>query len=308
MGSAIGTFLKNLGEVPKDVIPAKDYSPQLVRLFVFCNYTYPIGLSAHAITAVVFAIIGVKWLAIFNIFCCTFWLIAIVSHRKGYIWQGFVLLSIPVMSSPLICVAVLGWDAGFQYYLIIIPLTVFLSHWITSIKVAIAIMYSCYYAAIQYFISPLTPLIAIHPSYISMFQYVNFFAMIFSLSSCGYVISLATVRAETKLEKAHQRTNDVLKNLNKELSEAADYVKKILPPPIPEGPIRTNWRFVPSTSLGGDAFGYHMVDKEHFAIYLIDVSGHGVGAALLSASAINMLRSQSYRIQTSSILSKYWDL
>ena len=34
MGTAIVTFLKNLGEVPKDVIPAKDYSPQLVRLFV----------------------------------------------------------------------------------------------------------------------------------------------------------------------------------------------------------------------------------------------------------------------------------
>lgn len=113
------------------------------------------------------------------------------------------------------------------------------------------------------------------------------------LSSFGYTFSLATVRAETKLEKAHQRTNGVLKQLNGELSEAADYVKKILPPLIPEGAIRTNWRFVPSTSLGGDAFGYHMVDKDHFAIYLIDVSGHGVGAALLSASAINMLRSQS---------------
>ena len=36
-----------------------------------------------------------------------------------------------------------------------------------------------------------------------------------------------------------------------------------------------------------------MVDKEHFAIYLIDVSGHGVGAALLSISVINVLRSQS---------------
>jgi sigma-B regulation protein RsbU (phosphoserine phosphatase) len=69
--------------------------------------------------------------------------------------------------------------------------------------------------------------------------------------------------------------------LNQELADAADYVRTILPKPITEGPIRTDWRFVPSTSLGGDAFGYHMVDENHFAIYLIDVSGHGVGAALL---------------------------
>jgi sigma-B regulation protein RsbU (phosphoserine phosphatase) len=36
-----------------------------------------------------------------------------------------------------------------------------------------------------------------------------------------------------------------------------------------------------------------MVDENHFAIYLIDVSGHGVGAALLSVSVMNVLRSQS---------------
>ena len=70
-------------------------------------------------------------------------------------------------------------------------------------------------------------------------------------------------------------------------------MRTILPEPITEGPIRTDWRFVPSTSLGGDAFGYHMVDENHFAIYLIDVSGHGVGAALLSVSVMNVLRSQS---------------
>ena len=70
-------------------------------------------------------------------------------------------------------------------------------------------------------------------------------------------------------------------------------MRTILPEPITEGPIRTDWRFIPSTSLGGDAFGYHMVDENHFAIYLIDVSGHGVGAALLSVSVMNVLRSQS---------------
>jgi sigma-B regulation protein RsbU (phosphoserine phosphatase) len=35
------------------------------------------------------------------------------------------------------------------------------------------------------------------------------------------------------------------------------------------------------------------LDEDHFAIYLIDVSGHGVGAALLSVSVINALRSQT---------------
>src|SRR5262249_38346122 len=44
--------------------------------------------------------------------------------------------------------------------------------------------------------------------------------------------------------------------------------------------------------LGGDAFGYHWVDPDHLAIYLLDVCGHGVGAALLSVSVLNAVRSQ----------------
>jgi sigma-B regulation protein RsbU (phosphoserine phosphatase) len=96
-----------------------------------------------------------------------------------------------------------------------------------------------------------------------------------------------------QIEEALQDRNQALKQLYQELAEAADYVRSILPLPNTEGGIRTDWRYIPSTSLGGDAFGYHMVDEDHFAIYLIDVSGHGVGAALLSVSVMNVLRSQS---------------
>ena len=78
-----------------------------------------------------------------------------------------------------------------------------------------------------------------------------------------------------------------------ELAQAADYVVSLLPAPILEGQITTAWRFFPSTQLGGDCFGYHWIDEDHFAIYLLDVCGHGVGPALLSVSAFNSIRSQT---------------
>jgi serine phosphatase RsbU (regulator of sigma subunit) len=57
--------------------------------------------------------------------------------------------------------------------------------------------------------------------------------------------------------------------------------------------VEAEWCFQPSAQLGGDAFGYHWLDQDHLAIYLIDVCGHGVGAALLSISVLNALRSQT---------------
>ncbi len=81
--------------------------------------------------------------------------------------------------------------------------------------------------------------------------------------------------------------------LAKDVAQAAKYVLSLLPEKLTDGPIRADWRFIPSAELGGDSFGYGWVDADHFALYLLDVSGHGVGAALLSVSALNALRSQS---------------
>ena len=81
--------------------------------------------------------------------------------------------------------------------------------------------------------------------------------------------------------------------LASELAKAAEHVISLLPPPVTKGPVLTEWRLVPSEQLGGDAFGYHWIDENHFAMYLLDVCDHGVGSSLLAVSALNVLRSQT---------------
>ncbi|MCE2982536.1 MAG: PP2C family protein-serine/threonine phosphatase, partial [Parachlamydia sp.] len=92
--------------------------------------------------------------------------------------------------------------------------------------------------------------------------------------------------------EAYREIEESQRALKGELAEAAAYVRSLLPPPI-EGEIQANWRFIPSAQLGGDVFGYHWIDERHFAIYLLDVCGHGVGAALLSVSVMNVLGAQN---------------
>jgi sigma-B regulation protein RsbU (phosphoserine phosphatase) len=132
------------------------------------------------------------------------------------------------------------------------------------------------------------------------FNYINIATFGFILAYFAYHYRSVVIAVEEKLEREHQKTNaalvernEILTKLNQELAEAADYVKSKLPTPLSDGPVRADWRFFPSAALGGDAFGYHWIDNDHFAIYLLDVSGHGVGAALLSVSVMNALRSQT---------------
>jgi sigma-B regulation protein RsbU (phosphoserine phosphatase) len=80
--------------------------------------------------------------------------------------------------------------------------------------------------------------------------------------------------------------------LHEELAAAANYVRALIPPPLTE-PVTLDWRYVPSDELGGDCIGYHFLDENKLAIYVLDVSGHGVGAALLSVVLLDALRSCS---------------
>ena len=103
--------------------------------------------------------------------------------------------------------------------------------------------------------------------------------------SQGYIHRLQRNEAYRKLQASQKQLAD-------DVAQAANYVESLLPEPL-TGELNIDWRFVPSAQLGGDSFGYHWLDDDHFAIYLLDVCGHGVGAALLSVSAMNVLRSQT---------------
>ncbi|BBD61244.1 two-component response regulator [Nostoc sp. HK-01] len=94
------------------------------------------------------------------------------------------------------------------------------------------------------------------------------------------------------LEILNQTLQTQKQIMETELAEAAEYVRSLLPPPL-TGTVTTEALFIPSAQLGGDCFDYYWLDDEHLVIYLLDVSGHGVGSALLSVSVLNILRSQS---------------
>jgi len=104
----------------------------------------------------------------------------------------------------------------------------------------------------------------------------------------------ARVRAGLRLYQATQELQRQKQVIEQELFQASQYVRSLLPEPI-EGDISIQSSFLPSTQLGGDSFDYFWLDSDHLAFYLLDVSGHGVGSALLSVSVLNLMRTRSLR-------------
>lgn len=80
--------------------------------------------------------------------------------------------------------------------------------------------------------------------------------------------------------------------MRRDLEAGAEYVRGIIPEPI-ETPVNIDWRYIPSSDLGGDTIGYHWLDDRRLALYLLDVTGHGLDSALLAVTATNVVRSGS---------------
>jgi sigma-B regulation protein RsbU (phosphoserine phosphatase) len=104
--------------------------------------------------------------------------------------------------------------------------------------------------------------------------------------------SLERKRLRDQEQEMYQTLKKTQDQLVEELAEASAYVRTQLPELI-TGQISTQWEFVSSSSLGGDAFGYRWIDEHCFSMYLLDVCGHGVGAALLSIAALNTIGGQA---------------
>ena len=98
------------------------------------------------------------------------------------------------------------------------------------------------------------------------------------------------INSEKELRILNEEKDKYLNIINSDLEKASNYVSSLLPEELDSNVLKIKWKIVPSTHLGGDSFGYHYIDDNHIAIYILDVTGHGVGSALHSVSALNILK------------------
>jgi sigma-B regulation protein RsbU (phosphoserine phosphatase) len=92
-------------------------------------------------------------------------------------------------------------------------------------------------------------------------------------------------RAEDELRRAKGELETALGELRRDLDLAARVQRSLLPSRTLrlEG-VEVAWEFRPCSHLAGDFLNVFALDDRHVAFYVLDVSGHGASAALLSVT------------------------
>ncbi|MEM7391108.1 MAG: SpoIIE family protein phosphatase [Verrucomicrobiota bacterium] len=107
-----------------------------------------------------------------------------------------------------------------------------------------------------------------------------------------FPVLLARMDTHIGLVKAISDRDRVYRTLMKDMKAAARIQQNLLPRTLPDTPqVHFAWKYEPCQTLAGDHLDVFQPDDAHIVVYLLDVSGHGVQAALMTSTLTHVLSS-----------------
>ncbi len=99
------------------------------------------------------------------------------------------------------------------------------------------------------------------------------------------------VRLEQDVRRKNEELQAAFARIKQDLEAAARIQQSLLPTAAPKAPgVQFAWYFRPCDELGGDTLNAFRLDEHHVGFYVLDVSGHGVPASMLSVSLSRLLQ------------------
>ncbi len=93
------------------------------------------------------------------------------------------------------------------------------------------------------------------------------------------------IQLERRLAAKNKTLRAANERMQRDLKAAAKIQHELLPHSLPEIPgLQFAWHYQPCDELAGDLLNVIPLDDRHIALYVADVSGHGVASSLVSVS------------------------
>ena len=190
--------------------PPPNLPPGYERYYPAAWYGYPIALAWHALFIVVFALVGATPLAWINVGSVAIWVLVIGLHLNGYLRSGAVLSILEVSAHAVLAVLFVGWDTGFQYYLLVLAAAIFFTPLgPMPVKAAVAVALALLFAALFSLFGAAAPRVALEPWVVDAMYYGNALSTFFVISVTVANYDLVTLRAQAALSREKARSEEM---------------------------------------------------------------------------------------------------
>ncbi|HOG64474.1 MAG TPA: SpoIIE family protein phosphatase, partial [Spirochaetota bacterium] len=259
-------------------IPESEY-----RFFFVTNVAFLFGFVSHAIFLTVFSFLGVPEMVLHNIASCFVFFIAILANQQRRYRLAMSLAYFEVMIHAAMAVVFIGQDSGFQYYVfVVVPLIFYISVVPAWVRFMMAVVAFLVYAFISYFLRG-EPVYSVDPWVLRFIRGGNIAGVVAGFSFIGYWYGRINMIAEAALFAERNKLREKNERMQSEL-EMARRIQLQLVPAV--GPVKgLAFEYRPMTIIGGDFYDFvTFVGRPlEIGIFISDVSGHGVPAALIAS-------------------------
>lgn len=190
------------------------YDYRMYLSMIIANY---IALVLHLSWVFVFYALGFNTLSLINVASVAFWIFSITTLRRwGAMLTSVILGSSEVLIHQALAVYYLGWDYGFQYYLLVIVAFTFLMNFKTVMYIPVILFVVClvsflgFYYKVQYWH---VPHVDLGPTVREVFLMVNVTSAFAILAIMSYFYSDAAQKAEAMLDLERKKADKLLLNI-----------------------------------------------------------------------------------------------
>jgi class 3 adenylate cyclase len=162
----------------------------------------------------IFSLLGVKTLALFNILSVTMWAFSIYLCRMGKLLSSYTIMAVEIYAHQTLCVMVIGWGAGFQYFILLVPVGLFIlpvGHNYYKL-LFLLISFGCF-ALLDFHYRNAAPPFELNFIVLNIINYGNIAFTMGITSVSMFYFSIKIKEASEALNEEHQKSERLLLNI-----------------------------------------------------------------------------------------------
>lgn len=184
------------------------------RFFIVAYYTFTLAAALHFLLIIFFFFTGVYVMAYVNIVSVAIFLFCIylVQKHSNYLVSG-LLASMEVVGHAALAVHFIGWESGFQYYILVLSLTSFIFPVRKQVSILVLLFSAISFTALLLIYSGSTPPLSLSASTVNFIHTIVVLSTMSIISMIGYYFKYAVDTTEGLLQVQAQQIQKLLHNI-----------------------------------------------------------------------------------------------
>jgi adenylate cyclase len=204
----MGSFIRFL------VTPPPGIRPEHFRAFVLFSVGSFCGVLVHVVYLGLFWAFGVEEMVLVNLLSIPAYAMAHRWNRRGWLMATSVVAAFELCIHQVLAVHYIGWDAGLQYYIILIPSVVFsMPGGRSLLKLSLVGLAIATFLALLAVSQRLAPVHELPVMALGVLNYVNIATVFVLLGFFAFNYARAAEVAEARLRTEYQRAESLLHNI-----------------------------------------------------------------------------------------------